>query len=96
MPMSSRKIILFISRESAVYHFVRHKVEAAFDQVFGLKHQTRLEVIDIAERPELAEQYNIEALPTLIVGDKRFIGNPTPEMLASCLSGFKDTDAGAG
>ncbi len=89
MPMPAQKIILFISRESAVYHFIRHQVEAAFDQVFGLKHSAKLEVIDIAEHPELAEEYNIEALPTLIVGDKRFIGNPTPEVLASCLSGFK-------
>ena len=95
MPMSTQKIILFISRESAVYHFVRHQVEAAFDQVFGLKHKAMLEVVDIADHPELAEEYNIEALPTLIVGDKRFIGNPTPEILASCLSGFKENGTGA-
>jgi len=84
--MTPNKILLFISKESAVYHFVRHQVEAAFDQAFGVKHRTALEVVDIAEHPELAEEYNIEALPTLIVGQKRFVGNPTPETLASCLS----------
>ena len=79
------KIMLFISKESAVYQFTRHQVEAACDQAFGKTSQASLEIVDIAERPELAEEYNIEALPTLVVGPKRFIGVPTPEMLAASL-----------
>jgi len=84
--MESVKILLFISKESAVYQFVRHQVEAAVEKAFGKKIDPVLEVIDIAENPELAESYNIEALPTICVGDRRFIGTPTPEVLATCLS----------
>lgn len=76
-----RKILLFVSQESAVYNFVRRQVEVACSQETGVA----LEIIDIAEHPELAEQYNIEALPTLIVGDKRFVGQPTAETLAVCI-----------
>lgn len=68
-----------------MYHFIRHQVEAACEQAFGKSHEVALQVIDIADSPELAEEFNIEALPTLIVGHKRFIGTPTPEMLASYL-----------
>ncbi|MFA6604352.1 MAG: circadian clock KaiB family protein [Patescibacteria group bacterium] len=76
-----RKILFFVSQESAIYNFVRRQVEVACSQEPGMD----LEIIDIAEHPELAEQYNIEALPTLIIGDKRFVGQPTSETLAICL-----------
>lgn len=81
--MDTVKVILFISRESAVYDFTRHEVEVA---CANLKPDVRveLEVVDIAERPETAEEYNIEALPTLIVGNKRYVGAPTPETLKTC------------
>jgi len=34
------------------------------------------EIIDVNETPEKAEEYKIDALPTLIIGDKRFVGQP--------------------
>jgi len=84
----NRKIILFISRESAVYSYVRRQVELACERAGGAV----LEVVDIAERPEMAEQYNIEALPTLIIDDKRFVGSPTQEILEA---GLKNSSGGA-
>ena len=79
------QLILFISKESAVYSFTRRQVEFAVQQLYGTGANVELEVIDIEERPDLAEDHNIEALPTLIMGRKRLVGSPTPESLATWL-----------
>jgi len=39
------------------------------------------EVIDVSENPDMAEQYKVDALPTMIIGDKRFIGQPSTEKI---------------
>jgi len=39
------------------------------------------EVIDVSENPDMAEQYKVDALPTMIIGDKRFIGKPSTEKI---------------
>jgi hypothetical protein len=83
--MNPFKVQLFISRESAVYSFTRRQIEEACTKAWGPRHDEVLEVIDIEDNPDLAEEHNIEALPTLIIGGKRFIGMPTREMLATCL-----------
>lgn len=83
--MSNESILLFISKESATYHFTRRQVELACEQALGPANAPKIKVIDIAEHPELAEEHNIEALPTLIVGNKRYIGTPTTDMLATCM-----------
>ena len=85
MAMKRLDILLFISRESATYHFTRSQVESACTHVFGESWHVNLKVIDIEEHPELAEKYNIEALPTLIISGKRFVGTPTPDVLATCM-----------
>ena len=85
MAMKRLDILLFISRESATYHFTRRQVEDACTNAFGESWHVNLKMIDIEENPELAEKYNIEALPTLIVSGKRFVGTPTPDILASCM-----------
>ncbi|MEY4744414.1 MAG: Thioredoxin domain [Candidatus Parcubacteria bacterium] len=78
-------ILLFISKESATYHFTKRQVELSCQRALGAGKAPAVKVIDIAEHPDLAEKYNIEALPTLIVGSKRFIGTPTPELLSTCM-----------
>jgi hypothetical protein len=83
--MEKLDVMLFISKESVTYAFVRRQVASACEHAFGGKCDINIQVIDIAENPELAEEHNIEALPTLIIGDKRFIGTPTPELFAAAL-----------
>lgn len=78
-------ILLFVSKESATYHFTKRQIELACAQALGAASAPTVRVIDISERPELAEEHNIEALPTLIVGGRRFIGAPSSEMLATCM-----------
>ncbi|HTM68586.1 MAG TPA: thioredoxin family protein [Candidatus Binatia bacterium] len=77
-------ILLFISKESATYHFTKRQVEIACSSALA-KEAPEVKIVDISEHPELAEQYNIEALPTLIVGAKRYIGAPTAALLSTCM-----------
>lgn len=92
--MAPFKVLLFISRESAIYSFTRRQIEDACDKAWGRQGASPLEVVDIEDNPDLAEKYNIEALPTLIIGGKRFIGVPTKEILATCLQ-FSEAAKGA-
>lgn len=78
-------ILLFVSKESATYHFTKRQVELACTQALGAGNAPEIKVIDITDHPELAEKHNIEALPTLIVGNRRFIGSPSPEILKTCM-----------
>lgn len=84
--------LLFVSRDSATFHYVKRQVEAACDLAFGPGHQ-RVRVIDVADHPDLAEKYNIEALPTVIIGNRRFIGVPTAESLAAFLGSLPPSRA---
>jgi len=83
--------MLFVSRESATFFYVKRQVEAACDLAFG-PGRMRVRVIDIADRPDLAEKHNIEALPTVIAGTRRFIGVPVAENLAAFLGSLPPTD----
>lgn len=72
------KVLLFISRNSVYFN-------AGLDEfkqiMLSLSHLSPIEVqtIDVSQNPELAEKYQVSAIPTLIINDKRYIGNPTPE-----------------
>jgi hypothetical protein len=91
--MQKPRILLFVSKESATYQFTKRQVELACSRAVG-KDAVEIEIIDIADRPDLAEQHNIEALPTIIVGGKRYVGMPGPDVLTTCL-GIAPPPAGA-
>lgn len=72
------KILLFISKKSVYFSAdIRSfkKILAAMEKLAPYE----VETIDVSENPELAEKYKIEALPTLIVNDARYIGVPTSQ-----------------
>lgn len=81
--MGESEVLLFVSRESATYHFTVRQVEDACSKA----HENMpdcgrvLRVIHIEDDPEAAERFNIEALPTLIVGRRRFVGTPTADSI---------------
>ena len=69
------KILLFTSKGSIYFQVAMdefQKILAALEGVQPFSYQ----VIDVTEQPELAEQYKVEALPTIVIGDKRFVGQP--------------------
>jgi len=84
--MKRSEILLFISKESATYSYTRRQVELAYRDVFGRDGKAGLKVIDIEDQPHLAEEHNIEALPTIIIGDKRIVGTATRKTLATVMT----------
>lgn len=78
-------VLLFTSKESATYDYTRKQVEAACLGVKTDGGKPTVRVIDIAEEPAMAERYNIEALPTIIVGGRRYVGAPSAELLSTCM-----------
>jgi len=75
--MGVNEVLLFVSRESATYHFTVRQVEDACAKAHESDCLHVLKVIHIEDDPEAAERFNIEALPTLIIGKRRFVGTPT-------------------
>lgn len=79
--MNAHEVLLFVSRESATYHFTVRQVEAACAKAHESEFSHEFRVIHIEDDPDAAERFNIEALPTLIVGKRRFVGTPTADSI---------------
>jgi len=72
------KIVLFISKTSMYFQVTMEEFQKLL-KVLEKVQPFSSEIIDVNEKPELAEKYKVDALPTLIVGSKRFIGQPKAE-----------------
>jgi thioredoxin-related protein len=75
---SSKKILLFLKRNSVYFSTNINDFKKIMDTLSKMP-LFNVEVIDITKNPELAEKYKIDALPTLIIGDKKYIGVPNTE-----------------
>lgn len=72
------KILLFISKNSVYFSADINnfkKILAAMEKLAPYE----IESIDVGDRPDLAEKYKIEVLPTLVVNDKKYLGVPTSQ-----------------
>jgi len=78
MENKPKKILLFISRSSIYFQVTMQEFQKLLQTLEALQPFTH-EVIDVTEDPDKAEEYKVDALPTLIIGDKRFIGQPKAE-----------------
>jgi protein-disulfide isomerase len=85
------KILLFISRSSLYFQTTMEEFQKLMTTLEEVQPFTS-EIIDVQERPELAEQYRVDALPTMIIGDKRFIGQPTAEKIMEIMSKEDDEE----
>lgn len=74
----SKKILLFTVKNS-VYFSANIADFKKIISSLGKISPFEVEIVDVAEHPELAEKYRIDALPTLVIGEKRYIGRPTPQ-----------------
>jgi len=45
-----------------------------------------VEIIDVSKNPEKAEEHKIDALPTLLIGDKRFVGRISADEVKNILN----------
>jgi protein-disulfide isomerase len=78
--MEKTKILLFISKSSLYFQTTMMEFQKLMKALEEVQPFTS-EIIDVTEKPEMAEQYKVDALPTMIIGDKRFIGQPDMEKI---------------
>ena len=87
--MEKNKILLFISKKSIYFQVTMEEFKKLLKTLEELQPFTS-EIIDINEHPEMAEEYKVDALPTLIVSDKRFIGQPKAEEILKIIKNDSD------
>jgi len=73
--IKKNKILLFISKDSIYFQVTMDEFQKLITALQNLQ-PFESEIIDVNETPDKAEEYKVDALPTLIIGDKRFVGQP--------------------
>jgi protein-disulfide isomerase len=81
---SKKTALLFVSELSIYFQatlseFKKIITELQSNQPF----ETR--IIDVEKEPEMAEKYKIDALPTLVIGEKRFVGRPKADIILNLI-----------
>lgn len=74
------KILLFVSKSSIYFQTTIEEFQKLLKALEEMQPFTS-EVIDVNTNPEMAEKYKVDALPTMIIGDKRFIGQPNTKKI---------------
>ncbi|MFH1565491.1 MAG: circadian clock KaiB family protein [bacterium] len=82
------KILLFISKDSIYFQVTMQEFQKLLKE-FEKIQPFSSEIIDINKDPDMAEKYKIDALPTMIIGDKRFIGQPSAEKIMGIIKSEK-------
>lgn len=82
------KILLFISKSSLYFQTTMAEFQKLMKALEEVQPFTS-EVIDVNNKPEMAEKYKVDALPTMIIGDKRFIGQPSAEKIMEIIKSEK-------
>lgn len=85
------KILLFISKSSIYFQTTMEEFQKLLKTLEEVQPFTS-EVIDVNENPEMAEKHKVDALPTMIIGNKRFIGQPKAEDIMKII---KSDDSGS-
>ena len=84
---SSIKIVFFKSNSCA---FCPQAEEVVRDVIADFDPGIfKLEVINVSENPEAAEEFGIFALPTVMIGGMSITGIPEPEMLLKMILGAR-------
>jgi protein-disulfide isomerase len=82
------KILLFISKHSLYFQVAMEEFKKLMKTLEEIQ-PFEAEIIDVNEKPEMAEIHKVDALPTLIIGDKRFIGQPNTEKILKIIKNEK-------
>jgi hypothetical protein len=83
------KIFLFISKESIYFNETMDEFKKLMKALEEAQPFSS-EIIDVTENPEMAEKYKVDALPSLIIGDRRFIGKPNAEKIMEYIKRDKE------
>jgi protein-disulfide isomerase len=87
-----KEALLFVSELSVYFQATLAEFEKIIQALEAVQPFTA-RVIDVEKESELAEQYKIDAIPTLIIGEMRFVGRPKAETIVEMIqqSGIKKT-----
>jgi thioredoxin-like negative regulator of GroEL len=78
MNNQKKQAVLFVSELSVYFQATLSEFQKIVKAMEAIQpYESR--VIDVEKEPDLAEQYKIDAIPTLIIGKRRFIGRPKAE-----------------
>jgi hypothetical protein len=69
-----KKIILFVSNNSYYYATTIENFQRLVDSLGQIGEKFKVKIVDVEKNPELAEKYNILVEPTIIIGEKYFVG----------------------
>jgi anionic cell wall polymer biosynthesis LytR-Cps2A-Psr (LCP) family protein len=83
-----KKIMLFVSSNSYYYSTTIENFQKLVDSLGQIGAKFKVEIIDVQKDPETAEKYNILVEPTLIIGDKYFVGRFEDERVAKYMKGY--------
>ena len=78
IPTNPTQVMLFISKNSLYTEITLKEFRNVLEEL-EKSQPFQAEIIDVNEKPDIAEKFKIEAVPTLIIGNKRFIGEPKAE-----------------
>ena len=77
MKKKGKKVLLFLKNDS-VYFSTDIDDFKKIISVLGKMPTLDVQIVDVTQNPELAEEYRIDALPTLVIGNRKYIGQPDP------------------
>jgi hypothetical protein len=84
----TKKIMLFVSSNSYYYATTIENFQKLVDSLGQIGEKFKVEIIDAQKNPEMAEKYNILVEPTLIIGDKYFVGRFEDERVAKYMKEY--------
>lgn len=74
--MKKESVMLFISKGANYLMADQESFKEILKEMS--RNELNIKVIDTCKEPHLAEKYKIEALPTLVINNKKYIGQPSP------------------
>jgi hypothetical protein len=83
-----KKIMLFVSSNSYYYATTIENFQKMVDSLGQIGEKFKVEIIDVHKDPEMAEKYNILVEPTLIIGEKYFVGRFKDERVAKYMKEY--------
>jgi hypothetical protein len=75
-----KEALLFVSKMSIFFQATLSEFEKII-AVLEKSQPFHTRVIDVDEEPDMAEKHKVDALPTLIIGNKRFVGRPNVDTI---------------
>jgi hypothetical protein len=83
-----KKIMLFLSSNSYYYTTTIENFQKLIDSLGQIGKKFSVEIVDAEKNPELAEKYNVLVEPTLIIGDKYFVGRFEDKRVANYMKSY--------